>query len=56
MRLLAGPANVADAARGRAEMSDLGSWLHALGLAKYQALLDKNEIDLEVHRPPPVIP
>src|SRR5215207_9589890 len=48
MRLLAGPANVADAARGRAEMSDLGSWLRGLGLAKYQALLEENEIDLEV--------
>jgi hypothetical protein len=37
-------------------MGELASWLCGLGLAKYQALLDKNEIDLEVHRPPPVIP
>ena len=29
-------------------MSDLGSWLRGLGLAKYQALLEESEIDLEV--------
>jgi hypothetical protein len=29
-------------------MGELASWLRGLGLAKYQALLDENEIDLEV--------